>query len=98
MRKADERIRKIRRLVMPLLRKNGVVRAGLFGSYARGEETKASDVDILVRFRGRKSLLNLAALEMEIEKKLGKRVDVLTYGSVNPLIRGRVLKEEVRLL
>ena len=78
------------------MKKNKVVRAGVFGSYARGEEKKNSDVDILVEFDG--SLLDLVGLEMEIEKRLGKKVDLLTYGGINHLLRERILNEEVRII
>ena len=83
---------------LPLLRRNGVTKAGIFGSYARGEQHKASDVDMLIQFKGRKSLLDLVGLEQELEEVLGKKVDLLTYRSINHLIKDRILKEEIRIL
>ena len=77
---------------------NGVIKAGLFGSFARGESTKSSDIDILVKFKGTKSLLDLAGLEIELEKKLNKKVDLLTYDSIHPLLKKRILSEEVKIL
>lgn len=91
-------IAKIRKAITPLLKQNDVIRAGVFGSYARGQEKKNSDVDIAIRFRGKKSLLSLARLEINIEKKLKKRADVLTYNSINPHLKERILNEEVRIL
>lgn len=91
-------ILQIKRKIIPLLKYSGVVRAGVFGSYARGEQKKKSDVDILVKFKGRKSLFSLARLELNIEKKLGKKADVLTYNSIHPLLRERISSEEVRIL
>jgi len=59
MRKNDnKRLEEVRKLVVPVLRRHGVVRAGIFGSYARGEAGKRSDVDILVKFSGKKSLFD----------------------------------------
>lgn len=84
--------------IIPVLRKHDVVRAGLFGSFARGDVKKRSDVDILVEFDGRKSLLDLAGLEIELENKLERKVDVLTYNSIHPLLRKRIMKEEVRII
>ena len=84
--------------VIPLLNRHEVARAGLFGSYARGTETKSSDVDILVRFRGRKTLLDLIGLKQALEDSLRRKVDVLTYKSIHPRLRERVFKEEVRIL
>lgn len=55
----------------------------------------AHDIDILIKFRGKKSLFDLSRLELELEKTLGKEVDVVTYNSLHPLIREQVMKEEV---
>ena len=74
------------------------MKAGIFGSYARGEQKKKSDVDILIKFKGQKSLLDHVGLQLELRKKLKKNVDVLTYHSLNPLLKNRILKEEVRIL
>ena len=93
-----ERIEKIKSEILPVLRKHGVRRASLFGSISRGEETEKSDIDILVEFEGRKSLLDLAELKIELEEKLKRRVDVLTYKSIHPLLRERILSEKVDIL
>ncbi|MBI5598200.1 MAG: nucleotidyltransferase family protein [Deltaproteobacteria bacterium] len=84
--------------LVAVLRKNGVKRAALFGSIARGEATEKSDIDLLVEFEGRKSLLDLAGLKLEIQERLGREVDVLTYGSLNPLLKDRILREQVVIL
>ena len=89
---------KLKKVIVPLLRKNGVVRAGIFGSYARGEQKKRSDVDLMVKFRKPRSLLYIAGVELELEEALGKEVDLLTYGAINPLLKNRIMKEEVRIL
>ena len=80
-----------------MLKKYGVVRAGIFGSFARGEVTPGSDVDILVELPPGKSLLDLAGLKIELEKRLKRKVDVLTYKSIRPLLRDSILKDEVRI-
>ncbi len=88
----------LKRVIIPVLNKYGVAKAGLFGSYARGTANKGSDVDVLVRFRGRKTLLDLIGLKQELEDRLNKKVDILTYRSIHPLLKKRILKEEVRIL
>ncbi|MBN2251163.1 MAG: nucleotidyltransferase family protein [Candidatus Altiarchaeota archaeon] len=88
----------IRKAVLPVLRKNGVAKAGFFGSFVRGEASAKSDVDILVEFRGRKSLFDLSHLEIELEDTLGRKVDVVTYNSLHPLLKDRILREEVKIL
>lgn len=94
----DSHIERIKKSLLGVLEKNGVKRAALFGSVVRGEAAEESDIDILVEFEGRKSLLDLAGLQIEIQELLGKKVDVLTYGSLHPLLKDRILKEQVVIL
>lgn len=91
-------LQKLQRQIVPSLRRNDVIKAGLFGSFVRGEAKRKSDVDILIKFRGTKSLLDLAGLEIELEKKLKRKVDLLTYDSIHPLLKKRILSEEVKIL
>lgn len=82
-----------------MLLQGGVKRAALFGSYARGDATKDSDIDLLIEFRGKnKSLLDLAELKINLEDNLGKHVDLITYNSIHPLLRDRILSEQVIIL
>ncbi len=96
MSKKIEEIEKLKPKIVEILKKNGVKKAGIFGSYARGEQKKDSDIDILVEFD--RSLIALAGLELELEKILRKKVDILTYRGINYLLKKRILNEEVRIL
>jgi len=87
-------IEEVKSKVLPILKKYDITKASLFGSIARGEATKESDVDILVEFRGDKSLLDLAGLKIELEEALGRKVDILTYNSVHRLLKDRILSEQ----
>ena len=87
---------KIVQSIVKILKSHGIKKAGLFGSFARGKEKKSSDVDILVDFNG--SLFQLAGLELELEKALRRKVDLLTYNGINHLLRDRILKEEARII
>ena len=82
--------------IVKVLKKHGIPKAGIFGSFARGEQKKNSDIDILVEFNG--SLFKLSGIELELEKTLRKKVDLLTYNGINHLLRERILKEEVRII
>lgn len=84
----------IKASLVPVLRRNGVKRAAVFGSFVRGEQQEGSDLDILVEFEGEKSLLDLVGLKIELEEALGRRVDLLTYNSLHPLLKDRILKEQ----
>jgi len=78
-------IKKIKPKIIKVLKDNDIVKAGIFGSYARGEQKKNSDIDILIEFNG--SLLDLVGIEMELKKALKKKVDLLTYGGIHPLLK-----------
>ena len=91
-------IQRIANIVIPLLKKQGIARAGIFGSYARGEEKKGSDVDLLVKIKGAKSLLDVVHLQLELQKNLKKRVDLLEYNEIHPYLKKKILSEEVRIL
>ena len=68
-----------------------VLKAWLFGSFARGEETPISDVDILVQFdEGGVSLLKHAAMICELEKILDRPVDIVEDGTLRPRVRESV--------
>ncbi len=88
----------IQRKLIPVLKRHGVSHAALFGSVARGEEKRKSDLDILIEFKGKKSLLHLVALKFELEKKTRRRVDLVTYRALHPAIRDRILSEQVPIL
>ena len=91
-------LKELTKIILPVLRRNEVVKAGVFGSFARGEAKKRSDLDILVKFKPGKSLFDLAALEIQLEKRIGRKADVLTYNSISPLLKVTILKEEVEIL
>ncbi|MFZ5587874.1 MAG: nucleotidyltransferase family protein [Thermodesulfobacteriota bacterium] len=82
----------------PILRRHGVVRAGLFGSAARGEAGADSDLDLLIEFDRPTSLLDRARLKLELEAALDRRVDLVHYRSLHHRIRDQVLAEEVAIL
>lgn len=71
-------------------RQNDVAFLGVFGSFARGDFTPTSDIDLLVRFSQRKSLLDLVRIEREFSNKLGKPVDLVTEDSISPYIKDRI--------
>ena len=94
----NEQIRAAREKALEVLQKNGIKRAAFFGSIVRGEMTDESDIDILVEFEGRKSLLDLAGLKLDLEDALERRVDILTYRSLHPMLKDRILAEQIPIL
>jgi predicted nucleotidyltransferase len=93
-----ESVAGVRGKMVDILRKHDVSRAAFFGSAATGKLRDDSDIDILVEFKGDKSLIDLVALKQELEDISGKQVDVVTYNSLHPFIREEVLREQVAIL
>ncbi len=83
---------------LPILRRHDVRRAGVFGSYARGEAGAESDLDLLVELPSGSSLLDLVGLEQALSDELGLKVEATTYRALHPLLRDRVLQDEIRIL
>ncbi|MFO8034725.1 MAG: nucleotidyltransferase family protein [Candidatus Bipolaricaulota bacterium] len=83
------------RSVLPELRKRyGVQKLALFGSFARGEPTSHSDLDLLVEFDDRPlTLLQFIALEEEMTDLLGIKVDLVEKSALRPRIGQQVLEE-----
>ncbi|MEK7146929.1 MAG: nucleotidyltransferase family protein [Patescibacteria group bacterium] len=84
----------IKKKILPILKQRGITKAALFGSAAKGEMKKNSDIDILIKFKGQKSLLDLVRLQFELKKILGRKVDLLTYGGINHFLKDIILKEQ----
>src|SRR3989304_7051685 len=89
----------IRRKAVPIL-KPYINRLAVFGSTVRGEATTKSDIDLLIRLkpsseRPKLGLFKLLEIEEDLQKKLGREVDLVTEDSLSPYIRPYVEKEEV---
>ncbi len=91
-------VQRIAKIAVPILKKNGVAKAGLFGSYARGEEKKKSDIDFLIKVPRKKSLLDIVGIQLDLQDKLKKKVDLVEYQEIHPALRKHILHEEVRIL
>jgi uncharacterized protein len=79
--------------LIELCRQNDVVMLGVFGSAAREEADSTSDIDLLVEFSKRKSLLSLVALERQFSTALGRKVDLLTEASLSPYLRDQIRRD-----
>jgi predicted nucleotidyltransferase len=80
-----------------LCRENDVAKLGVFGSMARGDANDQSDVDLLVEFSKRKSLLALVSLERKMSAALGRKVDLLTEAAISPYLREGI-KRDLRII
>jgi len=83
--------------ILALAKKHGVLNIRLFGSVAKNEDKKSSDVDFLVEMTKGSTLFDIIALKQDMEDMLGVKVDIVTVASLSPYIREDVLKEVVNL-
>jgi predicted nucleotidyltransferase len=91
-------IEQIRERVAPVARGHGVKRVMLFGSYARGEATESSDVDLHVWCKhSLKSLWDLGGFYADLEDALEKKVDIVTHESIRKRFYERIKSDEVLL-
>ncbi|HMV41011.1 MAG TPA: nucleotidyltransferase family protein [Leptospiraceae bacterium] len=80
-------------IVCAFLAKTETKKASVFGSYARGDAEESSDLDLLVEFEPTISLLTFVRYKRELEKLLGKKVDLLTPDSISPRIFPSIKKD-----
>ncbi|MEK6914771.1 MAG: nucleotidyltransferase domain-containing protein [Nanoarchaeota archaeon] len=83
--------------IIKVLKKYKVEKAGLFGSYSRGEERRISDVDIIIQ--APKGMgIEFIRLNYDLEKILNKKVDLITYNGVDPKIKESILNQEIKII
>jgi len=93
-----EEIEQIKKKIVPVLKKFNVTKAGIFGSYARGEQKKRSDVDILIELDNSADLFDLIRLQANLEKEVKRKVDLVEYSLIRQEIRENILNDEVQIL
>ncbi len=92
-----EVVKKKREEILRVAARHGASNIRIFGSVARGESDEKSDLDLLVTMEKGRSLLDHAALWLELQELLGCEVDVVSEKGLKPRIRDRVLNEAVPL-
>ena len=91
------KLKKIVQRIKKILKENNIKKAGIFGSYARGEDKKASDIDILIE-PTKNMGFRFAGLEIQLTKALKRKVDLVSYNGISPYLRKRILSQEVRII
>ncbi len=79
--------------IKDICQKNNISYLGLFGSYARGEQTEKSDIDLLVRFNAPVGYFTLVDIQRELEDYLKKDVDLVTEKALSRYMRPSILQE-----
>ena len=93
----DQRLREKRDAILQAAARHGARNVRVFGSVARGDAGPQSDIDFLVDLDSGRSVLDHAALLVELEQLLGCQVDVATERGLRARIRERVLREAIPL-
>jgi len=84
--------------IIPILEQYGIKKAAIFGSFVKGEAKSGSDVDVLVEIESDMSLLDFVGIRLELEEALNRKVDLVEYETIKPLIREKILGEQVVIL
>ena len=89
----------VKNIILSRLKKFDPQKVGIFGSFARGDNKKGSDIDILVEFKKIPSLLALIKLENDLSEILGTKVDLVTTGALkNKRIKKSIKKDLISIL
>jgi predicted nucleotidyltransferase len=87
----------LREAILDAAARHGVRNVRVFGSVARGDDRSDSDIDFLVDVDAGRTLLDVIALEQDLQALLRRRVDVLTEGGLSPYLQQRILAEATSL-
>ena len=90
-------LRSKRTEILQIAARHGARKVRIFGSVARGENRRGSDVDFLVDMEEGRSLLDHAALILDLERLLKRPVDVASERGLRPPVRREVLKDAINL-
>jgi len=93
----DKTLREKRDRILAITRQHGARNVRVFGSIARGEGKRDSDLDVLVELELGRSLLDIIAIKQDLEDLLNTKVDVVTEAAVSPYIRDQVLRQAISL-
>ncbi|MEK7535789.1 MAG: nucleotidyltransferase family protein [Patescibacteria group bacterium] len=87
------KVAEISKKITPILREHGVLKAAVFGSVSRGEDKPQSDIDILVRLGKPMGMFAYIGLIRDMEKILGRKVDLVTENSLNKFIKPYIVND-----
>lgn len=93
----DNNLDSLKKKIVRVLKKYDIKKAGLFGSYVRGEQKKNSDIDIIVEPPNGIGF-GFAGIQLDLEEKLNKKVDLVTYKYLSPYLKKNILDSEVRII
>lgn len=81
--------------ILEILKKYGIKKILLFGSYAKGKVTSTSDIDLIFEFPEGTSLLDHVGIEIELSEALNMKIDLLSQNGISPYMKEENLKEAI---
>ncbi|MFH1585702.1 MAG: nucleotidyltransferase family protein [archaeon] len=84
--------------IVKVLKENKIKKAGIFGSFVRGEQKKSSDIDLLIQPTSDMSLLDFIEIKLKLEDELGRKIDLISYSAIHPLLKKQILKQEIKII
>lgn len=96
--KKKNELEKLKSQIAEVLKDKGIKRAGIFGSFVRGEQKKGSDIDILILPPRDMSLLGFVEIKLKLEYELGRKIDLVSYRGIHPYLKKHILKEEIKII
>lgn len=91
-------LEEIKNKVVPILKETGITRAAIFGSIARREQTKKSDVDILVDLPKGMSLFDVIDLEFKLEEAIHRKVDLVDFEAIKPRLKPYIMQDQIQII
>ncbi len=91
-------IKEIKQKAIPIVKKYGITKAALFGSYAKGFATHTSDIDLLVESPDDISLLDFIHIKNEFEDIFNRKVDLVEFGDIKKTIKQEILQSKISIL
>src|SRR3989344_3207436 len=93
-----EELELIKQKILPILKSYKISKAGIFGSYARGEQKKKSDVDILVEVDKHMGLMEFIGIKLDLQKAVKRKVDLVEYETIRWEIKDNILRDEIPII
>jgi hypothetical protein len=93
----SDQLSQIRKKILPIFKRYGVIRADVFGSRARGRAGKGSDLDLAISLKKPIGLFRLAEMNDQLEARLQMKVDLLTHSSINRRLKPYIVHDMVRI-
>jgi uncharacterized protein len=91
-------LEQIKILLLKVLQKYAIKKAAIFGSFARGEQTETSDLDVLIESSSPITLFDILKIEKEISNLISRKVDVVEFSAIKNSIKENVLKDAIYIL